>query len=277
MSKNNFRLKRILLPTDLSKESEFIFAHAIKLSLLAKAELDILYVGENANIDKFPQVLHLLERWRLLPPASNKADILKLGFFVRKIAAPSNDARSWIMDFLKTTRPDLIVLMTHQKKGITRWITKPISEPIARESKTMTLFMSERMLGIICLKTGQPKVTHVLIPITENPPPKIAIAAARNIAEGILQSDKVTFTLLYIGEKTEKPKVNVPNSKWETLVRNGNVVDEILKVAKFKRSSLIVMTTKGHNSFLDAIRGSTTEQVVRRSLIPVLAIPANQS
>jgi hypothetical protein len=35
-----------------------------------------------------------------------------------------------------------------------------------------------------------------------------------------------------------------------------------------------VMATLGHHGFLDALRGSTTERIVRNSTCPVLAIPA---
>jgi nucleotide-binding universal stress UspA family protein len=39
-------------------------------------------------------------------------------------------------------------------------------------------------------------------------------------------------------------------------------------------ADLIVMTTEGHNSLFDLLRGSTTERVVRGARCPLLAIPA---
>lgn len=38
---------------------------------------------------------------------------------------------------------------------------------------------------------------------------------------------------------------------------------------------LIVMATKGQDSVLDLLRGSTTERVLRGARCPVLAIPAS--
>jgi hypothetical protein len=35
-----------------------------------------------------------------------------------------------------------------------------------------------------------------------------------------------------------------------------------------------VMATRGHHGFLDALRGSATERIVRNSACPVLALPA---
>jgi len=37
---------------------------------------------------------------------------------------------------------------------------------------------------------------------------------------------------------------------------------------------LIVMATEGHRDFLDALRGSTTERVLRAADCAVLAVPA---
>ena len=40
-------------------------------------------------------------------------------------------------------------------------------------------------------------------------------------------------------------------------------------------ANLIMMATAGHQGFLDALRGSTTERVLRHAPCPVLAVPAD--
>ncbi|MGI9436252.1 MAG: universal stress protein [Geminicoccaceae bacterium] len=52
------------------------------------------------------------------------------------------------------------------------------------------------------------------------------------------------------------------------LVRPGKAVDEILRTADELEANLIVTVTEGHHVFLDALRGSTTEQIVRRAPLP---------
>jgi len=49
------------------------------------------------------------------------------------------------------------------------------------------------------------------------------------------------------------------------------VEESILQVAADREADLIVMTTKGHEGFLDALRGNTTERVLRQARCPVLA------
>jgi nucleotide-binding universal stress UspA family protein len=52
------------------------------------------------------------------------------------------------------------------------------------------------------------------------------------------------------------------------------VVDTIVATADQLDVDLIVMATEGRHGFLDALRGSTTEAVLRRAGRPLLAVPA---
>jgi nucleotide-binding universal stress UspA family protein len=52
------------------------------------------------------------------------------------------------------------------------------------------------------------------------------------------------------------------------------VVDHLLRTALEEEADLIVMATAGHDGFLDAIRGSTTERVLHGTRCPLLAVPA---
>lgn len=60
------------------------------------------------------------------------------------------------------------------------------------------------------------------------------------------------------------------------VVATGNPADEILRTAKRLRSDLIVIGTQGLSGFQKLFFGSTTEQVLRRVAIPVLAIPPSK-
>jgi nucleotide-binding universal stress UspA family protein len=52
------------------------------------------------------------------------------------------------------------------------------------------------------------------------------------------------------------------------------VLGEILGAAHEDEPDVIAMATEGHQGILDALRGSVTEQVVRRAPCAVLAVPA---
>ena len=51
-------------------------------------------------------------------------------------------------------------------------------------------------------------------------------------------------------------------------------MERILKEAADWSPDLIVMATQGHLDFLDALRGSTAERVLRGARCAVLAVPA---
>lgn len=62
--------------------------------------------------------------------------------------------------------------------------------------------------------------------------------------------------------------------RWSKIYKQGDVERQILHAADECRADLIVMATQGHQGFLDALRGSTTERIVRNAKCPVLAVPA---
>jgi nucleotide-binding universal stress UspA family protein len=59
----------------------------------------------------------------------------------------------------------------------------------------------------------------------------------------------------------------------ETVIKGGNPVVQILQTAQEKGCDLIVMGTHGRGALMDTMLGSTTSRVIRRSPVPVVAVP----
>jgi nucleotide-binding universal stress UspA family protein len=267
----------VVHPTDLSPDSEVAFAHALKLALAGRGRLKIMHVepGE-AEVDweHFPQVRATLARWGLLPPGSSREDVGKLGLGVEKIVFPGEKPAAAIPNYLRQRHVDLMVLATHQRDGLDRWFSESVAEPLARRSRVRTLFVPGSRPGFTSLTDGGISLARVLIPIDAAPSPQYAVRAAAELAQ-LLGQEHVTFRLLHVGDRL--PVVGVPERigwTWDRVTKGGDVVQEILEEAARDRSDVIVMATQGHRGFLDALRGSTTERVVRGSPCPVLAVPA---
>jgi nucleotide-binding universal stress UspA family protein len=82
--------------------------------------------------------------------------------------------------------------------------------------------------------------------------------------------------VLHVGTAGDMPAIHppqVPGWQWDRVTKVGDVVDTILDTAQRTRADLIVMSTDGRNGFLDALRGSHSERILRRSPCPLLAIP----
>jgi nucleotide-binding universal stress UspA family protein len=274
-----FSLRRIFYPTDLSKESEVAFAHALKLALAYRAELRIMHIEHRpgaASWDKFPHVRDTLTEWGLLPPGSDRQAVAGLGLRIDKVVATGSNPARAILEFLDGRPADLLVLSTHHGgTGIVGWHRGGIAEPLARHARMLTLFIPSLIDGFVSRQDGGVQLRRVLIPMDRDPDPRSAIEAVANVGRA-LGCQTMATTLLYVGAEADIPKVATPVQDgwtWTSMAREGDAVEQILKVAAEQPADLIAMTTQGHQGFLDALRGSTTERVLRAARCPVLAVP----
>lgn len=270
---------RIVHTTDFSAASQIAFVHALKLALVAGAELDLLHVspkGRKPDWTEFPGIHQTLHRWGVLPNRSPSAAPRGSGLRSGKIVAIDRDPVRGALDYLRGHATELLVLATHQRRGIDRWLHKAAAEPLARESGTLTLFLPRRATGFVSHDTGGVTLQRVLVPVDHTPAPQAAADTVEALLRG-LGSPGGTVRILHIGEERAMPEVWLPDPaarRWELVARPGNPVDEIIAAATAWAADLIVMTTEGHAGALDALRGSTTERVLRRAPCPVLAVPA---
>ena len=272
-------LQHVFHPSDFSPASEVAFAHALKAALIAKAALTVLHVspGREENWTEFPGVRQTLERWGMLPKNSPKSAVPELGINVRKVIAEDKDPVESVLGYLDSHPSDLIVLATHQDKGQGLWHEKSVAQPIARKSRQMTLFIPAGVKGFVSLKDGAVSLKNILIPVASVPNAQPAIQAAVRIAQQ-LNCPTGRFTILHVSDDTSMPEVDcpeLPGWEWTKLSQNGDITEVILQTARATEADLIVMSTEGHNGFLDALRGSHSEQVLRQCICPLLAIPAH--
>ena len=170
----------------------------------------------------------------------------------------------------------MIVLATHQREGLDRWLHKAVAEPLARRSGAMTLFVPRKGRGFVSLDDGSVALKKILVPIDRDPDPQTALEKALLLARG-LGCSMGEFRLVHIGPRGTAPVLDPPLGRgwsYDLVLRQGDVVDEILKAEANWRPDLMVLATQGHLDFLDALRGSTTERVLRGAHCPVLAVPA---
>jgi nucleotide-binding universal stress UspA family protein len=271
-------LWRIFHPSDFSPASAVAFAHALKLALVLRSELTMLHVAPDtpdAHWSEFPGIRDTLARWGLLRPGSPPASVADLGIKVEKVIGIDSHPLRSIRHFLERHPADLIVLATHQHHGLDRWLHHAVAEPLARASGALTLFVPPHVSGFVSLESGVVSLRRVLVPIDRVPAPEPAVKGAVALFAA-LGATEARFHLLHIGDVATGPEVSMTERagwSWQRTVRSGDPVEEILRASADGAADLIVMTTQGHADFLDALRGSTTEQVLRGAHCPVLAIP----
>jgi len=270
-------IENIIHPTDFSEGSKVAFYHALKAALLAKTELTLLNVSpdRSAAWSDFPGVRETLESWNVLPAGSPRSAVGDLGLDVKKVIRGGRDPVDGVLRHLSKHPADLIVLATHQNSGAMQWLGKSVSEPIARQAGEMTLFIMGGDPGFVAAD-GSVSLSRILIPVAHTPRAQPAVEAAARFAAR-MGGTNGKFTLLHVGEASSMPAVNCPDLPgwtWEKEVRSGDVIQSILNTGKAIDADLIVMTTDGRNGFLDGLRGSHSERVLRQASAPLLTVPA---
>lgn len=275
-------IRSILNATDLTVSSELAFVHALKIALAGKTKLYVLHAdpdgGDEVDWSAFPGVRRTLARWGALPEGSPMSDVGdKLGIHLAKIRANDPDPVRAIVRFVNDHKNDLIVLATHGREGAHRWLHGVVAEPAAREADIPTLFLPPGASGFVDPDSGILRLASILVPIDRRPRPEAAVRETERLCR-TLALPKLALHLVYVGAQGDMPALDIaPDAPFEIArtVRSGDVVDEILTAARACEADLIAMATAGHQGFLDALRGSTTERVLRHAPCPVLAVPAD--
>ena len=273
-------IRSVVHATDFSAADERAFAHALGVALLVRASFTILHVSSAPSGDwrGFPAVRKTLERWKLLDPGSAQEDVFaKLGVRVKKIAIESRFPSAAVARHLENEPADLLVVATEGREGVARWLHGSVAEAMARWSRTMTLFVpADAQRDVVAFSDGNLTLENVLIPVDRTPDASAALEFARRAAM-IASDTQATITLLNVGDGQALSSLHVqdgPQWTFARMQREGEPVDEIVSAAERVKAELVVMPTEGRHGVFDALRGSTTERVLRRVRCPLLAVPA---
>ena len=266
----------IVHPTDFSATSAHAFAHALRIALATRSDLYLVHVADEylEEEDDFPGIRRTLAQWQLLnendPP---EAVGEKLGIKVAKIGLVSEDPLSGLFDFLDKHQADLVVLATHGRDGLERWLDGSIAEKFSRVAQVPTLFVPPTARGFVDQTSGKLHLSQVLMPVDHSPSPAEALG---NIDEFIssLSGQSAIIELMHVGKTAPVVRRNPNGAVVPVSLRAGHTVSTILQAASEQKVDLIAMPTAGHHGIFDALRGSTTERVLRHAPCPVLAVPA---
>ena len=271
------RFQTIVHPTDFSDVSVDAFVHALRMSLATRSKLYLVHVAESEYHnwqDGFPHVRDTLVQWQLLnandPPAAVGE---KLGIKVAKIGLQRQDPLRGLLRFLDEHPSDLIVLATHGRDGVAHWLHGSIAEELARTAQLPTLFVPPTAHGFVDQANGKLHLSRVLVPIDHSPPAAEALGIIREFIWP-MNEEGATIELMHVGGTGPLIRLGADGAIVPVALQTGDVVSTILKAADMQQANLIAMPTAGHHGFLDAVRGSTTERVLRHAPCPVLAVPA---
>ncbi len=268
-------VRSVFHPSDFSAASENAFAHALAIALLRSTKLTILHAGGSTKDWRlFPAVRQTLERWGLLEEGTRQNQVFEeLSVRVKKVKVRGDNPVPGTLKYLAEHPTDLIVLATEGRDGLQKWLKPSMAERIALKSETKTLFVPNKARGFVSRSNGEITLKRILVPVASHPSPLPALEYAARAAQ--FTGIETAIRFFHVGEAAAMPVMSLPEApgvRLEIENRPGDIVTEILAEAG-KSVDLIVMSTAGHEGFLDALRGSVTEQVLRHSPCPLLAVP----
>ncbi|HEY6817370.1 MAG TPA: universal stress protein [Croceibacterium sp.] len=263
-------IRSIAHPTDFSPRGVAAFEHALALAVIGRRGLDILHVaapGQNEQWSEFPQVRQVLQRWGLLEPgAPTEAVYAETGVTVRKVGIHDRDPIEGMARYLNEHHADLVVMASSGRAGIERLFSGSVSAGLAQAAQVPTLILGPEAQPFVDSASGKIAFSRILVPVDHQPDP----AEALDQLDDILANVTAPLDFVHVGPN---PPVLRGGHNGPRHVRalEGAVVETLLTEAR--DASLIAMPMAGASGLADALRGSTTERVVRGVACPVLALP----
>lgn len=273
-----YRLNAVLHPTDFTDEALVAFHHALMLATAAKARLDLLHAepdNTEISLTTFPHVGETMSRWKLVGPHPDEVALRGAGVRARRMVAPGREPADAILAEVVDARSDLLVLATHGRTGVARLLQPSVTEAVTRLAGIPTLVIPPGVSGFVDPRDGLVTLRRILVPVAHTPSPDLALHLAMTLGS-LLALENVTLSTLYMGGDGDAPKLDVAlPATWthHPWTHPSGVVPGIVETARDWSADLIVMTSSGHDSMLDDLRGSTAERVLRGAPCPVLVVP----
>lgn len=267
--------KSIVHPTDFSFASLDAFAHALRIAVASKGDLHLLHIEapedeeDSDDWGRFPHVREMLSRWKMIPPDASREDVdSALGVKFVKATVESDTPVHGVSAYAERHLCDLMVMMTHNRSGLERWLEGSVAQDAARAAKIPSLFLREDQAGFVDAETGAVSLNTVLMPVEASVPPLDAFRHIADFSHALNPAAEVR--LLHVGDDLPIFEGLLPHIE----LRKGPVVDTILTYAMEIGADLIAMPTRGRHGIMEALRGSTTERVLQESPCPLYAAPA---
>lgn len=273
------RIREVLFASDLTPESDRAFEHARFLAERFEALLTVYHAVEVPD----PSYAHWAfnrgrEIWAHVEETAKalltrKTESLHVSHKV--IVERTGSAHHALLNFIREAQPDLTVMATHGREGLSHFLLGSVTESVFRHSFRPVLCVREPAHGTV------PPYRRILVPTDLSLASRLAFPMAATFAR---QFGSEVLAVYVAKAGAETAPEGVPSEAWlwkfyerdfpgidiTALVHRGPVWERIVETARVERADLIVMSTRGHDSLADRVIGSNTERVVRHAPCPVL-------
>jgi nucleotide-binding universal stress UspA family protein len=299
-------IRKVLFPTDFSSSSQQALLHAVRVARDYGAELHVLHAIVLYEEDPHDPAHHFPEPERIREILADLAE-KRMGKLVREEEIPDIvlkmvqrrdiSAAPPILEYAQEEGIDLIVMGTHGRRGVRKWLMGSVTNEVVRFAPCPVLTVRGE---------GDPvpveKIRKILVPVdfSTHGEEALQVACALSSRHGAevdlvhvvpdgLHPSLYQITVgglsephMGIAEKVEASMEQflAAASQCEGIRASSHALEghparEIVRFARNHGSDLIVISTHGLSGVLHLLLGSTTEKVMAGAECPVLVTRAS--
>lgn len=299
----SLRLQRMLVPVDFSSSAVEALRFVLPFAQECGARIDLLHVVTPLVLPA--ETTYLTREWGRYEAGQRAAAAAELerlaaaeltsvpsGILVR-----TGDPRSVIGQVAGERRSDWVVLATHGRRGLKRFLLGSTAEAVVRRAPCPVLTVRQPVLR----QQGTPqtppsgRIRRVLVPVDFATPTRGLLEYAAAFANTF----RASLHLLHVVERLQVPtrvayavaqlqgtvlrrgqerlaeaaaRVGFSPRTTTQTVRIGTPYDVITQLARRLPVDLIIVATHGHGGLRRLFLGSTTERVLRHAPCPVVVV-----
>ncbi len=249
---------RVLIPTDGSRIADRAGEFAIALAGGLDAELHIIGVADEGKAKRAENAIKDIAT--LAKDAELKHHT--------KVIESFDPIHQEILGYAEKHDIDAIVMGTHGRTGINRFIIGSVATQTLRNAKIPVITVHEETELDFA-------IDNILVPTDGSP----SAEAAANHAIDIANATGATIHALHVGEDGDSPAHEAAELAKRrgvedvvTVVRSGRPHLEIAGYISEEDCDIVVMGTHGRTGIRRYFIGSVTERTLRFSTVPVIAV-----
>jgi nucleotide-binding universal stress UspA family protein len=293
--------EKILVPLDGSDLAEIALPYAEELAGALGCEITLIHVSESAD-EKYEN-MHQLYIEKIVESTKQGAERCRKNKRAKKIKVSSVHLTGYvaeqIVDYADKENIGLIVMTTHGRSGIRRWILGNVAAKVVRATErpvalirakdTLPEACAERKLNKVLVPLDGSKASEVVIPHISELASKLkaAVVLLQVVApsyfvyaipgEAVLQphspedlQNMIEHSKFYL----DKISAEFMDKGIETTseVGIGGPAEEIIRIADEMQVDMVAMSTHGHSSISLWAFGSNADKVLHAGGTPVLLV-----
>lgn len=271
--------ERVLVPLDGSALAERALAQVRRILRRADAEAVLFRAVELPAIggDLYPLLEPLQEEARRYL-ARLEQELSEQGARVRSVVRVGPAAET-ILSAADEEKATLLVMATHGRSGIARWVLGSVTEKVLRASP-VPVWVSRSFDGRGLPAEGDKGVKTILVPLEGD----ISLRVLPAVVEVARLYDGPKVVLLNVLPEGGAYGVPVPfltqayqklreqGISAEPMLRTGDPASQILEACESQKADLIALCTHGRSGPSRWALGSVTEKVLRGATVPLLVV-----